>query len=138
MESHNSIKSFLLRQNEFVKITAVAALTVFITFLAISSNDKRVNVADYENDMGEIISSKPCTKNPGNNQCEIYKDKDNTKFSIQEQFTTIVSKEKGSTTCCLTVSSTTIGGEVTKASQSCWTTSKDLPACPSGYTKKIQ
>lgn len=131
MESENKFGSLWTKQNELLKIIIVAGGAVFLTLLFHKPTITIYTLSKYQNpDTGKFVSPKPCTVESGPNQCRTFKEE----FKTQEIITSIVSRKSGSTTCCITTNTTTLGGEVQPGSESCWTTSLDLPSCPSGYT----
>ncbi|WNB77401.1 hypothetical protein [Methylomonas koyamae] len=132
MELIRKICAFWTKQNEIPKLLFVGLIIGGATFLFTPKSVKLVTLNQYQNPVnGETIKPTPCTLEPGESQCRIYKDE----FVTEEVYTSTVSRKVGSTTCCLTTSSGTIGGEARPATQSCWTVPQDLPRCPTGYQK---
>ncbi|WP_157204556.1 hypothetical protein [Methylomonas koyamae] len=133
MEIIRKICAAWTRQNESFKLLSVALIIGLATFIFTPKTLNIVTLNEYKNpSTGESVKPVPCTAEPGENQCKIFKDE----FVTQEVYTSTLSRKVGSTTCCLTTTSTTVGGEVKVGTESCWTIPQTLPNCPSGYTKK--
>ncbi|WP_140912292.1 hypothetical protein [Methylomonas koyamae] len=133
MEILRKICGIWARQSESFKLLTVALVVGIATFTFTPKTLNLVTLNEYKNPTtGESAEPVPCTVEPGEKQCRIFKDE----FVTQEVYTSTLSLKAGSTTCCLTTTSTTIGGEVKVGTESCWTIPQTLPNCPSGYKKK--
>lgn len=133
MEIISKICTYWTRQSEIVKVLIVALIIGTFTYTLTPKSVQLITLSDYQNpNTGEIITPAQCTVGPGENQCRIYKDE----FVTEEVYNSTISRKTGSTTCCLTTSAGTLGGEVRPTTQSCWTIPQNLPKCPSGFQKK--
>lgn len=131
MGTIKNIGSHWANQNELLKIIVVVLITIFLTHYFFTPPTKIVSLSEYQNPAtGKFIAPTPCTAEPGPNQCRTYKEE----FATQEIIIATVSRKKGSTTCCITTNSNTLGGTSNSGSEMCWTTALNLPSCPSGYT----